>query len=64
MTGRDLHPPAEKHIVTLRWQNGRVTASSAAELFQFKGREYAKQLRRTEGFQVFERVGTILWYTF
>ncbi|MBD2776794.1 AAA family ATPase [Iningainema tapete] len=61
--GRDLHPPAEKHIVTLRWHNGRVIADSAAELFQFKGREYAKQLRRTEGFQVFERVGTILWYT-
>ena len=61
--GRDLQPPAEKHIVNLKWRNGRVQADSAAELFQFKGREYAKQLLRTEGFQVFERVGTILWYT-
>jgi predicted ATPase len=61
--GRDLQPPAQKHIVTLKWQNGRVQADSASELFQFKGREYAKQLLRSEGFQVFERVGTILWYT-
>ncbi|MEI1376754.1 AAA family ATPase [Nostoc sp. UHCC 0926] len=61
--GRDLQPPAEKHIVNLKWRNGRVQADSAAELFQFKGREYAKQLLRAEGFSVFERVGTILWYT-
>ncbi|MBO3459020.1 AAA family ATPase [Aetokthonos hydrillicola Thurmond2011] len=61
--GRDLQPPAAKHIVTLKWHNGRVQAGSAGELFQFKGREYAKQLLRAEGFQVFERVGTILWYT-
>ncbi|MBW4509681.1 MAG: AAA family ATPase [Scytonematopsis contorta HA4267-MV1] len=56
-------PPAQNHISTLKWRNGRVEASNAAELSQFKGREYAKQLRRTEGFQVFERVGTVLWYT-
>ena len=61
--GRDLQPPAQKHIVNLKWRNGRVQADSAAELFQFKGREYAKQLLRAEGFSVFERVGTILWYT-
>ncbi|ABA25309.1 ATPase (plasmid) [Trichormus variabilis ATCC 29413] len=61
--GRDLQPPAEKHIVNLKWRNGRVQADSAAELFQFKGREYAKQLLRAEGFSAFERVGTILWYT-
>ncbi|MEG4587415.1 ATP-binding protein [Microcoleus sp. MOSTC5] len=62
--GRNLPvPPAEKHIVDLRWQGESVQANTANELFQFKGREYAKQLRRTEGFQVFERVGTIFWYT-
>ncbi len=61
--GRDLMPPAEKSIVTLKWRDGRVQADTAAELFQFKGRQYAKQLLRSEGFQVFERVGTILWYT-
>jgi predicted ATPase len=61
--GRDLHPPAKKHIVTLKWRDERVQAGTAAELFQFKGREYAKQLVRSEGFQAFERVGTTLWYT-
>ena len=61
--GRDLHPPAQEHIVTLNWRDERVQAGTAAELFQFKGREYAKQLLRSEGFQAFERVGTTLWYT-
>jgi len=62
--GRDLPvSPAEEHIVTLRWQDERVQAGTDRELFQFKGREYAKQLLRSEGFQVFGRVGTVLWYT-
>lgn len=62
--GHDLQTSAQQqHIVTLRWRNGGVQADSAAQLFQFRGREYAKQLLRTEGFSVFERVGTILWYT-
>ncbi len=62
--GRNLPvPPADKHIVSLKWQGERVQANTSSELFQFKGREYAKQLLRAEGFQVFERVGTILWYT-
>lgn len=61
--GRDLQPPAQEEIVNLQWRNQRVQAGSAAELFQFKGRDYAKQLLRAEGFQVFERVGTIFWYT-
>lgn len=58
-----LIPPAESHIVSLRWSGDRVLANSDREFFQFKGREYAKQLLRSEGFEVFERVGTILWYT-
>jgi predicted ATPase len=61
--GRNVLTDVGNHLVTLRWQNGRVEANSAPELFQFKGREYAKQLRKSEGFQVFERVGTVLWYT-
>ncbi|MFB2976816.1 AAA family ATPase [Microseira sp. BLCC-F43] len=62
--GRNLPvSPANEHIVSLRWQGERVQANTAAELFQFKGREYAKQLLRSEGFQVFERVGTVFWYT-
>ena len=62
--GRDhLYPPSNQNIVTLRWRDERVLAGTSAELFQFKGREYAKQLLRSEGFQAFERVGTTLWYT-
>jgi len=61
--GHDLSSPAQEHIVKLRWQGDRVQANTAAEFFQFKGREYAKQLLRSEGFQVFEQVGTVLWYT-
>jgi predicted ATPase len=61
--GRDLQPPAKENVVTLKWRDERAQARTAAELFQFKGREYAKQLLRSEGFQAFERVGTTLWYT-
>ena len=62
--GRNLPvPPADKHIVDLRWQGESVQANTANELFQFKGREYAKRLLRSEGFEVFKRVGTIFWYT-
>jgi len=62
--GRDLpRLPAQNDIVSLRWSGDRVLANSDAEFFQFKGRAYAKQLLRSEGFEVFERVGTILWYT-
>lgn len=61
--GRNVVSAAQNHIVTLNWVKGLVQAESDAELLQFRGREYAKQLRRSEGFQVFEQVGTILWYT-
>lgn len=56
-------PPDREYVVSLQWRDGRVQADTAAELFQFKGREYAKQLVRSEGFHVFEKVGTVLWYT-
>lgn len=63
-TGHKLEvPPTEENLVSLRWKGEGIQANIAAELFQFKGREYAKQLLRSEGFQVFEKVGTILWYT-
>ncbi|HIK11714.1 MAG TPA: AAA family ATPase [Oscillatoriaceae cyanobacterium M33_DOE_052] len=62
--GHDLPvAPGESHLVKLRWLGDRVQADNAAELFQFQGRRYAKQLVRSEGFQVLERVGTVLWYT-
>jgi predicted ATPase len=56
-------PPAQQDIVTLSWHGDKIQAETASQLFQFKGREYAKQLLRYDGFQVFEDVGTILWYT-
>ncbi len=63
-TGYDLPViPGESHIVSITWQGGRVQADTDAEFFQFKGREYASRLKRNRGFQVFDRVGTILWYT-
>ncbi len=62
-TGHKLYLPANNPMVTLKNYKERVKANTGAELFQFKGREYAKQLLRSEGFQVFEKVGTILWFT-
>ncbi|MDY6781866.1 MAG: AAA family ATPase [Cyanobacteriota bacterium] len=62
--GRNLPiSPAESYTASLQWNRERVIADTDAGFFQFKGREYAKQLLRSEGFQMFERVGTILWYT-
>ncbi len=55
--------PAGNHSVNLKWFDERVQADSDSEFFQLKGREYAKQLLRSEGFRIFEQVGTILWYT-
>ncbi|NEO26404.1 MAG: AAA family ATPase [Kamptonema sp. SIO4C4] len=58
--------PSEQRVVRLNLTkpNDRAVAPEGREaLFQFKGREYAKQLVTREGFQVFEQVGTILWYT-
>jgi len=60
--GHNLIAPAQQNVVTLKWQGEGVQGNTAAELFQFKGREYAKQLTRSEGFGMFERVGTVLWY--
>ena len=55
--------PAQSHLVNLTWNAEQILAPTDAEFFQFKGREYAKQLVRSEGFQVFERIGSVLWYT-
>ena len=48
--GQDLIPPAQEHLVSLKWQHDRVQANTAAELFQFKGREYAKDFTISEPF--------------
>jgi len=55
--------PNQNNLVNLYWKNNRVQANSSGDLFQFKGREYAKYLTRSQGFEIFEKVGTIFWYT-
>lgn len=64
--GKDLEShPADFPASILRLKGGKVTAKTASELFQFKGREYARQIKNShpEGFNVFKRVGTVFWYT-
>jgi AAA15 family ATPase/GTPase len=62
--GHDLAVmPAENPVVSLTWQGEHVQADTKAEFFQFKGRTYASRLRKNKGFQIFDRVGTIFWYT-
>jgi hypothetical protein len=47
--------------VTLRLQNEKVYANTPEALFQFKGRDYAKQIVKAhpEGYKLFEQVGTV-----
>ena len=61
--GRELIQPSDRAVINLQWRDEQVLADIAEELFQLKGREYAKQLVRSQGFGVFEKVGGILWYT-
>ena len=62
-TGFLTHSLAGKHIVNLKWRNGKVEADSAAELLQFKGRNMAESLLEIRGFKMLERVGMAFWYT-
>lgn len=41
----------------------KVEARDAAQYFQFRGREYAKQIVKADGYGVFDRVGSVFWYT-
>lgn len=62
----DFCLPGESKIVTLSWENGTcMIGKTAAEKFQFLGREYAKQIYRfiPEGAEIFKRVGGVFWYT-
>jgi predicted ATPase len=60
-----LTTPGNQQFVDLRMHDDRVTAEFAPGWFQFRGREYAKQVlkKRPEGHKVFERVGSVFWYT-
>ena len=59
--------PAESREVTLTLdaEKPQVSANTLAELYQFRGREYARLLfkKAKEGAALFERVGSVFWYT-
>jgi AAA15 family ATPase/GTPase len=63
--GIDLeYPPSNFPQVLLSLKGEKVKGKTASELFQFKGREYARQIKsyHPEGFDVFKCVGTVFWY--
>ncbi|MCH8043278.1 MAG: AAA family ATPase [Planctomycetes bacterium] len=61
----DVTPPSQDPSVTLTLREGHVRAGIGQQYFQFRGREYAKQILKItdEGHAVFDRVGTVFWYT-
>ncbi len=60
-----LTQPSQDSPVTLRLYEGGVQAGTREQYFQFRGREYAKQIVKLveNGHRVFENVGTVFWYT-
>jgi predicted ATPase len=62
---RSLYEPATEQRIELSFKDEGVLARSANQLFQFRGRDYAKFLfsNNIVKFDVFEQVGTCLWYT-
>ncbi len=62
----DIIIPGDSPLVTISWENGGFNIGrTAAEKFQFLGREYAKQIYKftPEGAEIFKRVGGVFWYT-
>ena len=61
----DVVRPSQDSAVTLALREGRVEADRSEQYFQFRGREYAKQILRLveDGYKVFEKVGSVFWYT-
>ncbi|MDX1992397.1 MAG: AAA family ATPase, partial [bacterium] len=61
-------PPGNQPLVTLELKNAPhsrpVSAPSASQYYQFRGREYAYKLLRSPNRQpdIFERIGAIFWY--
>jgi len=51
-------------ILTLDYLGDHLQAGSSAELYQLKGYQYALQMRKNKmgGMELFDRIGTILWY--
>ena len=61
----DMTVPSEDSPVTLTLSEGRVQAGTREQYFQFRGRDYAKQILKLvdNGQRIFEKVGTVFWYT-
>jgi len=61
----DAVEPGGDRRVKLSLVNGDVRALTPAQSFQFQGRSYASQALKSlpEGFDVFQRVGSVFWYT-
>lgn len=57
--------PARDPSVRLTLADQRVWASDESRYFQLRGRHYAQMLKsqHPDGFGVFERVGSVFWYT-
>ena len=61
----DYALPGSNETVTLTYENGALRAQEGQEaFFQFRGREYVKQLIRynLQRHEAFERVGGVFWY--
>ncbi|QTD53746.1 AAA family ATPase [Sulfidibacter corallicola] len=56
--------PSQEQEVELSLVEGKVSAPSRGQYFQFRGREYARKLVRQapEGFDLFKHVGSVFWY--
>jgi predicted ATPase len=63
--GGDIISPSQDRVARLTLRDGRVQAATTAQYFQFRGREYAKQVLKTmeHGYDVFNDVGSVFWYT-
>ena len=61
----DLTPPSRDRVASLTLRDGHVRATTRAQWFQFRGREYAKQVLKImeQGCNVFKDVGSVFWYT-
>ncbi len=54
--------PGKNPCVKLFYENGQVRCSSREEFYQFRGREYARQLVKQCGYEAFDHVGSVFWY--
>lgn len=61
---RPFHPPGNSSIVHLELRGNHLSARSSEEMFQFKGRSYARRLMRTGGNvrEQFHQLPGLFWF--